>query len=211
MRSTLLTFCAAAVVAAVLVPDSAALAEPGPAPVPVPAPVPGGDRTSGISLTARPPTAGPGGEVELRLAGCAGRTATGESDAFVAAARFSPAADGGLYAETRISSDAPLGDHTIRVTCTDDRSATGTTGTAGATSTAGTTGTVTVTDRGRATPLAPVAAGGGGAALFAAGDERREGPGTAHAVTGLVLAAVTAVAVALRGTRRRRRRRPAAD
>ncbi|MFB6817195.1 hypothetical protein ACFCV8_21885 [Streptomyces sp. NPDC056347] len=195
MRFTLLTFCAAAVVAATLVPGSAALAESGPAPE--------GGREAGISLTAGPSTVGPGGEADLRLAGCAGRTATGESDAFVSAARFSPAAGGGLFAEARISSDARPGDHTVHVTCTDDKADTGTNG---ATATA----KVTVTGRGRATPLAPVAAGGGGAALFAAGDGGQEGPGTTHTATGLVVAAVAAVAVALRG-RRRRDRGPATD
>ncbi|MFE7465104.1 hypothetical protein ACFU6R_13535 [Streptomyces sp. NPDC057499] len=190
MRFTLLTFCAAAVVAATLVPGSAALAESGPAPE--------GGR-AGISLTAGPSTVGPGGEADLRLAGCAGRTATGESDAFVSAARFSPAADGGLFAEARISSDARPGDHTVHVTCTDDKAGTGTNG-----ATATVTAKVTVTGRGRATPLAPVAAGGG-AALFAAGDGGQEGPGATDTATGLVVAAVAAVAVALRGRRRRDR------
>ncbi|MER5742584.1 hypothetical protein ABT097_04800 [Streptomyces sp. NPDC002225] len=198
MRFTLLTFCAAAVVTATLAPAATALAESGPAP--------------GISLTASPRSVGAGGEVELRLTGCAGRTATGRSDAFVAPAGFAPGPDGGLVARTRISSDARPGDHPVRVTCaagTDGKGSqdtTGTTGSAGPMGTTG-TGTVAVIDRGRATPLAPVAAGGG-VALFATGDGRQEGPGTAQAVTGLVLAAVTAVAVMLRGTRRRGRRSP---
>ncbi|MFJ6011788.1 hypothetical protein [Streptomyces sp. NPDC092952] len=193
MRFTLLTFCAAAVVTATLAPAATALAESGPAP--------------GVSLTASPGSVGAGGEVELRLTGCAGRAATGRSDAFVAPAGFAPGPDGGLVARTRISSDARPGDHAVRVTCaagTDGKGSQDTTGTADTTGTTG-TGTVAVIDRGRATPLAPVAAGGG-VALFATGDGRQEGPGTAQTVTGLVLAAVTAVAVVLRGTRRRGRR-----
>jgi hypothetical protein len=53
-----------------------------------------------------------------------------------------------------------------------------------------------------ASPVAPVHAGGGGTATSVAASA---GPGTAHAVTGLVLAGVAAVAVVLRGSRRRRR------
>ncbi|GAA4822117.1 hypothetical protein [Streptomyces ziwulingensis] len=55
-----------------------------------------------------------------------------------------------------------------------------------------------------ASPIAPVAAGGGGTALAAGDDAQADGPGTAHAVTGLVLAGVAAVAVALRSARRSR-------
>ncbi|MCX4731903.1 hypothetical protein [Streptomyces sp. NBC_01363] len=186
MRSTHLTFCAAAVVAATLVPASAALADSGSG---------SAQEKDRASLTATPSSTVPGGEVDLRLEGCKGREATGRSDVFVSEARFSPAADGGLFAEARISSDASPGDHDIRVDCKDDKGA-------------GATGTVTVVDRGRATPLAPVAAGGGGTALFAGRDARQEGPGTVHAVIGLVLAAVAAVAVAFRSARRRR---PATD
>ncbi|MFF1644624.1 hypothetical protein [Streptomyces sp. NPDC058240] len=182
MRSIHLTFCAAAVVAATLVPASAALADSGSGSAQEK------DRTS---LTATPSSTVPGGEVDLRLEGCKGREATGRSDVFVSEARFSPAADGGLFAEARISSDASPGDHDIQVDCKDDKGAKA-------------TGTVTVVDRGRATPLAPVAAGGGGTALFAGRDARQEGPGTVHAVIGLALAAVAAVAVAFRSARRRR-------
>ncbi|MDH6626648.1 hypothetical protein M2271_004465 [Streptomyces sp. LBL] len=57
-----------------------------------------------------------------------------------------------------------------------------------------------------ASPVAPVQAGGGGTArLAAAGDAREAGPGTGHAVIGLLLAGVAAVAVVLRGSRRSRR------
>ncbi|MES9508590.1 hypothetical protein ABWJ92_19555 [Streptomyces sp. NPDC000609] len=188
MRLIPLTFCAAAVVAATLVPASAALADSDS----------GSAQEKGrVSLTATPSSLVPGGETDLRLEGCEGGGATGRSDAFVSEARFSPAADGGLFTKARISSDASPGDYDLRVDCEDDK------GTTGATA----TGTLTVVDRGRATPLAPVAAGGGGATLFAGRDARQEGPGAVHAVIGLVLAAVAAVAVAFRSARRR----PATD
>ncbi|WP_326765748.1 hypothetical protein OG978_15210 [Streptomyces sp. NBC_01591] len=189
MRSITLTFCAAAVVAATLVPASAALADSDSGPAQEKG------RESSASLTATPSSVAPGGEVDLRLEGCEGREATGESDVFVSEARFSPAAGGGLFAEARISSDATPGDYDIRVACKDDKDAEA-------------AGTVTVVDRGRATPLAPVPAGGGGTALLADREARQEGPGTVHAVIGLALAAVAAVAVAFRSARRRR---PASD
>ncbi|MEV7077058.1 hypothetical protein AB0N88_00665 [Streptomyces sp. NPDC093516] len=55
-----------------------------------------------------------------------------------------------------------------------------------------------------ASPVAPVRAGGGGAADVVAAEERAAGPGTAQGVTGLVLAGVAAMVVALRGLRRSR-------
>ncbi|MFI7013576.1 hypothetical protein [Streptomyces sp. NPDC050164] len=53
-------------------------------------------------------------------------------------------------------------------------------------------------------PVAPVQAGGGGAADLVAAEDRGAGPGTAQGVTGLILAGVAAVVVALGGVRRRR-------
>ncbi|MGQ7749621.1 hypothetical protein ACUN29_14140 [Streptomyces sp. WC2508] len=191
MRSTTLTFCAAVVVAATLVPASAALADSDSGPAP--------EKGKGnrVSLTLTPSSVAPGGETDLRLEGCEGREATGESEVFVSGARFSPAADGGLFAEARISSDASPGEYGIRIDCKDDKGATA-------------AGTVTVVDRGRPSPLAPVQAGGGGtAALSTDREAKQEGPGTVHAVIGLALAAVAAVAVAFRSARRRRR--PASD
>ncbi|MYS93025.1 MULTISPECIES: hypothetical protein [Streptomyces] len=55
-----------------------------------------------------------------------------------------------------------------------------------------------------ASPVAPVQAGGGGAADRVAAEDRGAGPGTAQGVTGLVLAGVAAVVVALGGVRRSR-------
>ncbi|MDG9714522.1 hypothetical protein [Streptomyces sp. DH10] len=53
-------------------------------------------------------------------------------------------------------------------------------------------------------PVAPVQAGGGGAADLVAAEDRGTGPGTAQGVTGLILAGVAAVVVALGGVRRSR-------
>ncbi|MFF3779795.1 hypothetical protein [Streptomyces sp. NPDC001933] len=193
MRSTTLTFCAAAVIAATLVPASAALADSD-------SDSESAQEKGRTSLTVTPASVGPGGEMDLRLEGCEGREATGESEVFVSEARFSPAADGGLFAEARISSDASPGEHGIRITCKDDKADKGGEADKGAEA----AGTVTVIDRGRATPLAPVAAGGGGTALFTDREAEQQGPGTVHALIGLALAAVAAVAVAFRSARRRR-------
>ncbi|MEV7142340.1 hypothetical protein [Streptomyces tauricus] len=57
-----------------------------------------------------------------------------------------------------------------------------------------------------ASPVAPVHAGGGGTSRIAAAEARSEGPGTRHAVVGLVLAGVAAVAVAVSSARRSRGR-----
>ncbi|MEU0373583.1 hypothetical protein ABZ070_25605 [Streptomyces sp. NPDC006283] len=58
-------------------------------------------------------------------------------------------------------------------------------------------------------PVAPVSAGGGGAAVLEAPvstvDTDEAGPSTRQSVIGLILAAVAAIAVALRSARRRRR------
>lgn len=53
-------------------------------------------------------------------------------------------------------------------------------------------------------PVAPVQAGGGGAADLVAAEDRGAVPGTAQGVTGLMLAGVAAVVVALGGVRRSR-------
>ncbi|MEE1811312.1 hypothetical protein [Streptomyces sp. BE133] len=186
MRSIPLTFCAVAAVAATLVPASAALAESG-------SDQTGSDSRTTLSVT--PPSAAPGGDVALRLDACGGKEARGTSDAFVSEARFSPATDGGLFAQARISSDASPGDHDIQIVCTDDK------GTKAS-------GRVTVIDRDGATPLAPVSAGGGGTAVLTDKEAHQDGPGVVHVVIGLALAAVAAAAVGFRSVRRRR---PAED
>ncbi|MEU9761195.1 hypothetical protein [Streptomyces sp. NPDC047985] len=201
MRSISLTLCVGAVVAATLVPAPAALAESDPAVVSRTGSSSGtgsstgSDTGSGASLSVTPRSVAPGGEVALRLDGCGGESAEGSSDVFASKARFAPAADGTLFARARIGADASPGDHGVQVVCADagDRA----------------TGTVTVTVAGRdgvATPLAPVRAGGGGTAAATDQEARRSGPGTVHAVIGLVLAAIAVVAAVFRSAARRRRR-----
>ncbi|MEU9096408.1 hypothetical protein [Streptomyces sp. NPDC048361] len=186
MRIRPMTLCAAVAAAALTVlPASPAVAESEPH----------------GSVRVTPGTTAPGGEVDLRVSVCSGREAVGSSDAFVSEARFTPAADGGLYAQARIRSDAQDRDYDIWVTCKDSHGKA--------------SGRLTVVhgdrrdhdhdnDHGRPTPYRPVHAGGGGAATLAADEAKEEGPGTRHAVIGLALAAVAAVAVASRSVRRRR-------
>ncbi|MDF6042649.1 hypothetical protein LRD69_10855 [Streptomyces sp. JH14] len=191
MRSIPLTFCGAAVVAATLLSAPVALADSD-----------SGsdsgrdqDSASRATLSVDPSSVAPGGEVDLQFDGCKSDEAKGISDAFESDASFSPEGSDGLFAEAKVRSDASAGDYDIWVTCNDDKSTRA-------------SGTVTVVDRdGTAplTPIAPVAAGGGGTATVLAGETAEQsGPGTVHTVIGLVLAAVAAVAVALRSARRRR-------
>ncbi|MFE3371034.1 hypothetical protein ACFXOK_15710 [Streptomyces sp. NPDC059173] len=181
MRSISLTFCAAAAVALIAAP--AALASPA-------APAGRDDRRTGtVSIT--PSTIAPGGRVELWVDVCGkGRRAKGNSDVFTSAAHFRPADAAGLFAEARIRSDAEPRSYDVWVTCEDGGGKA--------------TGTLTVIHHGRPSPAAPVKAGGGGTATLAERSAEDQGPGIRHAVTGLVLAAVAAVAVALRTSRRRR-------
>ncbi|MFC9857861.1 MULTISPECIES: hypothetical protein [unclassified Streptomyces] len=185
MRSLPLTFCAAAAVAAITLPAPAALA--------VQAAPAGNDDRGSVSVT--PSTIAPGGEVELWTDACGkGRSAKGNSDAFVSEARFAPADGKGILAEARIRSDAEPRSYDVWVTCKDGKGKA--------------TGSLTVMHHSRPSPVAPVRAGGGGTATLADQAAQSDGPGTRHAVTGLVLAAVAAVAVAFRSVRRRR---PATD
>ncbi|MCQ4211981.1 MULTISPECIES: hypothetical protein [Streptomyces] len=155
---------------------------------------------SGGSVTVSPYAVPPGTEVDLRVSGCKGTTGRAYSDAFVSPGVLAPSADQPtLFAEARVKSSVAPGNYEIKVTCD---------GIDGKVK-----GTVRVLDN-RATPTptptAPVHAGGGGAAAELAAAHTRpaaapsEGPGTRHAVIGLVLAAIAAVAVAFRSVRRRR-------
>ncbi|MFI1221629.1 MULTISPECIES: hypothetical protein [unclassified Streptomyces] len=181
MRSMPLTFCAAAAAALIAVPAPAALASPA---------APAGDDDRG-TVSVTPSTIAPGGQVELWVDVCGkGRRAKGNSDAFTSVAQFRPADDKGLFAEARIRSDAEPRSYDVWVTCEDSGGKA--------------TGTLTVIHHNRPSPAAPVKAGGGGTATLAERSTEAEGPGTRHAVIGLVLAAVAAVAVALRSSRRRR-------
>lgn len=143
----------------------------------------------GLSVTPSSPT--PGTDIALRVTGCADRTGTATSAAFVAEVRLTGAGGGTLVGETRVRSEMKVGSYDVHVTCGGEARK----------------GALTVVDKAArpspyASPVAPVHAGGGGTATPVAASA---GPGTAHTVTGLVLAGVAAVAVLLRGSRRRRR------
>ncbi|MEU0116176.1 hypothetical protein ABZ137_21275 [Streptomyces bobili] len=145
----------------------------------------------GVSVT--PSTPAPGDEVTLKVTGCSGKKATAASKAFVSDAHL-VGSGGSLAGETRVRTSIDPGSYDVTITCADFR----------------VKGAVKVVAASAppstpASPVAPVRAGGGGEAPLAAVDESRvEGPGVAHAVTGVLLAGAAAVAVALRRTRRRR-------
>lgn len=168
-----------------------------------------GDR--GVSVVPSTPVAG--GEVALKVSGCTGKTAKAVSGAFVSDARLI-GTDGTLVGETKIRSTTEPGAYAVTITCADIEIK----------------GSITVAGPGatpHATPVAPVHAGGGGAADLLANrvetrvenpaetrphlhpqtlaQPRAAAPNTAHAVTGLTLAGLAALAVlALRGVLRRR-------
>ncbi|MFF8483543.1 hypothetical protein [Streptomyces antibioticus] len=197
MSSLKVTLCAgAAALTAVLVPASYATAADG-----------GGS----VTLTPSNPVAG--GEVALRVSGCVGSTAVAVSEAFVSDARL-VGAGGMLAGETKVRSSIGAGTYDVKITCVDFQVKGRIKVVAGAlpadpsvprvpTSPA----TATATAPAPVTPIAPVRAGGGGSAPLAAAEAGRttDGPGTAQAVTGLVLAGVAAAVVAFRGVRRSRR------
>ncbi|WP_436990539.1 hypothetical protein [Streptomyces sp. enrichment culture] len=167
-----------------------------------------------VSAVVTPGTVAPGGDLDVRVEGCAGPGGTVRSPVFVADAALSGrggAGDGGvLYGDTTVRSGTVAGSYALTVVC----------------------GGRTHRDAGRLqvdpapspTPHAPVRAGGGGAAppvveafahrladapsvagpMAEAPGAAGQGPGTRHTVIGLVLAAVAAVAVAVRSARRRR-------
>ncbi|MEV6551530.1 hypothetical protein AB0M57_22860 [Streptomyces sp. NPDC051597] len=206
MRFRQVTLCAAVVAATALMPVSAAAADSAPH----------------GSLTVTPSTSAPGAEVDLRVGVCKDGQAIGTSEAFVSQARFRPAADGGLVAQARIRTDAQARSYDIWVNCKDGSGQ----ATGRVTVVHGGSGHHDGNHEGRhegnhdgrhdgnhhpdqrpdhhATPHAPVHAGGGGTARLAQSQATEQGPGTLHAVVGLALAAVAAVAVAGRSTRRRR-------
>ncbi|MCI3276505.1 hypothetical protein [Streptomyces cylindrosporus] len=153
----------------------------------------GGGGGGGVSVTPSSPAAG--ADVALRVTGCSGKTATAVSAAFVADARLA-GADGALAGETRVRSTADPGSYDVKISCADFEIK----------------GRITVVAEGTqpstpASPVAPVHAGGGGTAHLASVDARADSPGTAHAITGVILAAVAAAAVALLSGRRSRSRR----
>ncbi|CAM5670513.1 hypothetical protein SVIOM342S_06300 [Streptomyces violaceorubidus] len=155
----------------------------------------------GVSVTPASPA--PGTDVTLRVPDCTEKTAVAVSAAFESDVRLNLAAgDGVLVRSSRVRTTVRAGAYAVQVKCGDRARK----------------GTITVEENRRpdtrpsapASPVAPVDAGGGGTARLAAADSaeqaRSEPPGTAHTVTGLVLAGIAAVAVALRGVRSRSRR-----
>lgn len=145
-----------------------------------------------VKAQVTPANVTPGARVDVRVKGCDGTTGAAGSGAFTRDAELTGRDGKGntLSGTTRIRTGVS-GTYEITVTC-DGHPHQG-------------VGTVQVKGAAR-TPSAPVRAGGGGtASLTAAAAEAEEaGPGTRHAVIGLVLAGVAAVAVALRSVRRRR-------
>ncbi|WP_405808140.1 hypothetical protein OG729_24840 [Streptomyces sp. NBC_00210] len=152
----------------------------------------------------------PGGEVEIRVLGCQGKTGAVTSQAFVADAELSGQKGSELFAETTVKSNVNPGTYDVSVTCDGhDHAASGR---------AQVVRNLSAKAPAREptdlrTPVAPVRAGGGGAAALTArdahgahgaADPADAGPGTGHAVMGLVLAGVAALAVAFRSSRLRR-------
>ncbi|MFA3872255.1 hypothetical protein ABS735_00900 [Streptomyces sp. MMCC 100] len=156
----------------------------------------------GGGVSVSPSSPAPGSDVTLRVPDCTEKTAVAVSAAFESDVRLSLAAeDGVLVGSSRVRTSVRAGAYAVQVKCGDHARK----------------GTITVGDDRRpdtrpsapASPVAPVDAGGGGTAELAAsgaGDGARvDPPGTAHTVTGLVLAGIAAVAVALRSVRSRSR------
>ncbi|MEV6940995.1 hypothetical protein AB0N07_03070 [Streptomyces sp. NPDC051172] len=153
----------------------------------------------GAGISVSPSSPAPGTDVALRVTGCSAKAGTAASRAFVADVRLA-GADGTLTGNSRVRASAEPGSYDVKVTC------------AGAVTTA----RITVVSPSpspskpqpashpAASPVAPVHAGGGGTAHFATVDVREAGPGTGQAVTGLVLVAAAAGAVAVLSARRSR-------
>ncbi|MFB7448520.1 hypothetical protein [Streptomyces sp. NPDC056194] len=160
----------------------------------------------GVKVTVTPSTASPGAEVDVRVQGCKGTTGAAKSKAFVADAELTGRDGGGkpLFGDTTIRSGLKDGTYEVGVTCDghDHRDV----------------GAVQVRHRQEpthrpthhATPIAPVRAGGGGTAAFAAPaapgvaqTTSESGLGTPYTLLGLGMAAIAAVAVAFRSSRRR--------
>ncbi|MFJ6565957.1 hypothetical protein ACIQNU_00910 [Streptomyces sp. NPDC091292] len=142
---------------------------------------------TGGSVVVNPSDAPPGSDVELRVTGCEGTSGSAASDAFVAPADLTPSATGPtLFAQARIKPSAEPRDYPVTVTC-DGREAK-------------VEDAVHVVAHGAGHR---VQAGGGSTSRLTAAEEAK-GPGTRHAVIGLVLAGAAACAVVFRGVRRRR-------
>ncbi|MER6558925.1 hypothetical protein ABT300_14475 [Streptomyces sp. NPDC001027] len=164
----------------------------------------------GGSVSVTPAKPAPGAEITLKVTGCAGRTATATSDAFVSDVRLS-GSGGSLVGDTRVRSSVAVGAYDVRITCVDFtvKGRISVVAPSPAEPSRPRVSPVPPTQdaaTAAASPVAPVRAGGGGAAPLAAVEEARvDGPGAVQAVVGLVLAGVAAAAVVFRGVRRRRR------
>ncbi|MFF4356031.1 hypothetical protein [Streptomyces sp. NPDC001604] len=155
----------------------------------------------GAGISVSPSSPAPGADVALHVAGCSAKAGSASSRAFVADVRLA-GVDGTLTGNSRVRASAEPGSYDVKVTC------------GGAV----TTGRITVVSPSPSpspsksqpashpaeSPVAPVHAGGGGTAHFATVDVREAGPGTGQAVTGLVLVAAAAGAVAVLSARRSR-------
>ncbi|MEV7891400.1 hypothetical protein ACWD3I_00980 [Streptomyces sp. NPDC002817] len=151
---------------------------------------PAAHAADGAAVAVTPSSPAPGTDIALRVSGCADRTGTAVSAAFVADVRLT-GGDGTLVGETRVRTELRAGSYDVQVTCGDTSHKAAV--------------TVVPEPSPHTSPVAPVHAGGGGTAHLAAVDARAAGPGTAQAVTGLVLAGVAAAAVVvLRRVRRSR-------
>jgi hypothetical protein len=146
----------------------------------------------GQAVTVIPAAPSAGSVVALRVSGCSGATGTAVSTAFVSDARLA-GTGGDLTGQAQVRSTIGAGTYDVQVSCAGSA----------------VTGSVTVVPQSSsepdapASPFAPVHAGGGGAAPLASVESRSTGPGTAQAVTGLLLAAFAAAAVGLLSARRR--------
>ncbi|MEU7582849.1 hypothetical protein AB0B50_35335 [Streptomyces sp. NPDC041068] len=146
-----------------------------------------------VRATVIPSSAAPGATVEVSVSGCDGTTGSAGSGAFEGDVSLT-GRDGGKYSlngSGRIRQGV-AGTYDVTVTCDGHPHQRA--------------GTVQVI-RHNPAPVSPVRAGGGGTAQLATASSEaanEAGPGTRHAVIGLVLAGVAAVAVAFRSVRRRR-------
>ncbi|WP_225805244.1 hypothetical protein [Streptomyces sp. NK15101] len=163
----------------------------------------------GVKVTVTPSTASPGVDVDVRVQGCKGTTGAAKSRAFVADAELTGRDGGGgpLFGDTTIRSGLEDGTYKISVTCDghDHRDV----GTVRVRHHQEPTHRPTHQPTHHATPVAPVRAGGGGTAAFAAPaapgvaqTTSESGLGTPYTLLGLGMAAVAAVAVAFRSSRR---------
>ncbi|MER7620314.1 hypothetical protein [Streptomyces sp. NPDC126503] len=181
----------------------------------------------GVKVTVTPVAAAPGADVDVRVEGCRGTTGAARSQAFVADAELT-GRDGGkfpLAGGATVKSGLREGTYKVGVTCDGhDHPDAGVVRVRSGRPPHDPTHQPThrppthepthepaPRPSHHATPIAPVRAGGGGTAAFAApaapgmaqtADE--SGLGTPYTLLGLGMAAVAAVAVAFRSSRRHR-------